>query len=442
MLGRAWNLLSVWRATIAPACAEATGTGEGESAPGSIEGWRERATDVYCAAIAAIHLPAVMAATLSSAVDRREAVVAWGGWLLTFAAAVLRRLPTSVRVWLLVVAVWMYAITTLLHGGIFANFRVVLIGTPLAVLILAGARQGLIVGAINLAFIGVALNATAGGWLRQSPAVWGPGEWGVQFVTTLGVAVPQILLLAWFGHHFAASIRRERATACRLEREAQRREQLEREVLAAAERESQRIGGELHDGVCQDLAALLLRTKRTQRMLEAAARPEAEALRGICEGIGEAIGDTHAIAKRLSPGRLSGQELGEAIEDLARRTADVVEAEVVLQKTGTGVMSPSVTLHLYRIAQESIANAARHAAATRIDVLLEHGPEGTLLRVEDDGRGLSPEATASKGLGLKTMEWRAAKCGATLRIVTRPGGGTRVECQVPPQAGEENSHGV
>jgi signal transduction histidine kinase len=88
-----------------------------------------------------------------------------------------------------------------------------------------------------------------------------------------------------------------------------------------------------------------------------------------------------------------------------------------------------VAVQLYRIGQEAVANALKHARASRIHIALEAQPGKLELRVEDNGRGFSPNASRRQtGLGLRAMKYRANLIGSVLQIVTSPGGGTRISC--------------
>jgi signal transduction histidine kinase len=369
---------------------------------------------------------------LSSHLGRWHLAIAMAAWGLTLAAAVLRRLPVPVRVWLLAGSVGLYAGAMLARGGVFLHFRPTLLSFPLVVVLLAGVRRGLAVGVAHVLFAVVAYRATEAGWLPQGPPPWEQGEWILQAAGTVGAAVPPLLLLAWFSHHVTTTIRSEFLFAERLRAEAADRERLEGEVLEAGERESRRLGAELHDGVCQDLTGLLIRAKRTQKALAAGERPEAEALGAVVQGLGEAIGEIHDLSRRLSPGRLSGQELAGALADLVRRTAETAALALSFQATGERPpLDTAATLHLYRIAQEALSNAVRHARATHVAVRLSHDGSQTTLSVEDDGVGLPDDATTPRGLGLDTMRWRAAKAGGALTLVHPESGGLRVLCRVP-----------
>lgn len=404
----------------------------GVSVTDPIDAWRRKATDTYTVVWAVIHLVFVVAVLPSARLAMAHNLMTLGAWSLTCAAAVLRRLPVNARVALLMASSWVYAAAMLDRGGVFLVGRPALMMSPMIAMILGGLRFGLAVGAVNLCLLVAAFRATEAGWLAQAPPPWREGEWLVQAAGTAGLLLPHVLLIAWFSHHLITSIRRQHVIAASLRREAADRERLEGEVLEAGERESRRIGAELHDGVCQDLTGLLIRGKRAQKALEAANRPEAHALHGIVEGLGEAIGEVHGLSKRLSPGWLTGRDLSGAIDDLVRRTAETTDVQVGFRHLGdAGDLDPRTTVQLFRIVQEALGNAVRHAEATRIDVVLSRDPEPSFVRVDDNGRGLPDDAAERGGLGLHTLRWRAARIGGILAIGPRPGRGTRVECRWP-----------
>jgi signal transduction histidine kinase len=99
------------------------------------------------------------------------------------------------------------------------------------------------------------------------------------------------------------------------------------------------------------------------------------------------------------------------------------------------VADPEVAQHLYRIAQEALSNAVRHAKASRIRVVFRGTDSEFTLQVEDDGVGL-PAASPAGGMGLRTMRYRAQILEGELTVAPAAGGGTRVTCRVP-RAGRE-----
>ena len=104
------------------------------------------------------------------------------------------------------------------------------------------------------------------------------------------------------------------------------------------------------------------------------------------------------------------------------------------------VADPEVAQHLYRIAQEALSNAVRHAKASRIRVVFRGTDSEFTLQVEDDGAGLPVELPAS-GMGLRTMRYRAQILEGELTVAPAPGGGTLVTCRVPRSEGESGAAG-
>jgi signal transduction histidine kinase len=94
-------------------------------------------------------------------------------------------------------------------------------------------------------------------------------------------------------------------------------------------------------------------------------------------------------------------------------------------------------VHLYRIAQESVANALRHSGAQSVQITLDQEDGETVLRIEDDGKGLSTKPAAARGMGLRTMRYRAGLIGGMLEVGPGPRGGTQVVCRLPPPENAE-----
>ena len=220
---------------------------------------------------------------------------------------------------------------------------------------------------------------------------------------------------------FAASAATAVATARSVE--AQRL----RESVAGAEAERARWARELHDETLQGLGGL--------RMLVSAARrrDDADAMRAALEEVvgtidGEIEG-LRTLIRELRPAALD--ELGPvpAIEELAARTAARHGLEVTTDLAFTGRRSAEVETALYRIIQEALTNAVKHAGATRVAVEA-HDADGTLrLSVTDDGRGFDPAAPGA-GFGLAGMRERVLLLGGSLDVASGPAG-TRIEATLP-----------
>lgn len=211
------------------------------------------------------------------------------------------------------------------------------------------------------------------------------------------------------------------------------RKLLERELIAIASREQERIGHELHDGLGQELTgiALLLRSLagRVRKELPGSA-PE---LDDIVRLVNQAINNTRLLAGGLSPLVVERGGLGGALQalvDRARQMHGLDAAVEISDEAGAGV-DRSVAMQLYRIAQEAVTNVARHAAASRVRITLGADGDRLLLTVSDDGRGMPAEAASAGGLGLRIMNYRAAIIGGRLQLEGAPGKGTLVRVSCP-----------
>ena len=221
------------------------------------------------------------------------------------------------------------------------------------------------------------------------------------------------------------------------------RQSLEREVLEITNREQQRIGSDLHDGLGQELTgiALLLRSlaNKADQTIPAMAAPIEE----IARLVNDAIFTTRTLARGLTPVTFDRGGLANALSDLARRSQSTYNVNVrcAADPTVHKMIGDSVAMHLYRMAQEAVANAARHAQANRIDIsLVCVGSRGRLI-VEDDGIGVSVGGTGTlksdsngAGMGLRIMQYRASMMAGTLDINNDPRGGTRIVCDFPLDA--------
>ena len=196
----------------------------------------------------------------------------------------------------------------------------------------------------------------------------------------------------------------------------------ERESIRATEEERARVAREIHDDPLQQIAGVI-------RRLEGADPDPAAATASLRDVAAKLRG----VATELHPPVLDDLGLVPAIEGAVREvTAPPVEVAVA-NRAGYGPARrppPDVELAAFRIVGEAIANAVSHAAATRIRVSGEVAPDAIDLRVADDGRGLTDEATEAAQreghMGLGSMRARAASIGAQLHIGAGPNGGTIV----------------
>jgi two-component system sensor histidine kinase UhpB len=209
--------------------------------------------------------------------------------------------------------------------------------------------------------------------------------------------------------------------------EDERRAGAERAVLAL-EGERRRVSRELHDEVGQALTGLLLQLERAAR---GTGEPAADRIAEAQEAARSALQDVRRIAQQLRPEVLEDLGLPSALESLGaqiRRAADVrVEcaAEHDLPDIGR-----EAELVVYRVAQESLTNVARHARATAVELRLERSPGGVALTVRDDGIGVDGNAVRLTG-GIHGMRERAMLVDAELTVAQAEAGGTLVRLEVP-----------
>ena len=210
----------------------------------------------------------------------------------------------------------------------------------------------------------------------------------------------------------------------------ERSERLERQVVEITESEQRRIGQDLHDGLCQDLAALScaaasLRDDLRQLHLS----PEAERADELAMRLRDAVVQTRDLAHGLAPAHVSQLGIVLALESLAQAVTRLENVHCTFDCDDTDVQcDKSSATNLYRIAQEAINNAVRHGGARNISLQLFIAGEWLTLRVADDGFGFYAPATS--GTGLNIMEYRARLNGGDLTIGSGEEGGTVVVCRV------------
>lgn len=218
---------------------------------------------------------------------------------------------------------------------------------------------------------------------------------------------------------------------------------LEREILAISEREQSRIGQDLHDDLCQQLAGIQFLSEGLAKDLAGTANAQSTAVREIAEYTRQALADSRELARGLSPVDLGADGLMHSLRQMATRTAKVFRRDCQFHCPAP-VLVPdhAVSIHLYRIAQEAISNAIKHGKASRIDIGLRASGKNIVLGVKDNGRGIKTPSRARKGMGLRIMQYRTGVIGGSLIVEKRPDGGTEVVCTVangmlPPEARKE-----
>jgi two-component system sensor histidine kinase UhpB len=209
----------------------------------------------------------------------------------------------------------------------------------------------------------------------------------------------------------------------RLERE---RQESARRVLAAQEAERLGIARDLHDEVGQVLTGVLLQLNS----ISEAAPEHRDDLDQARQAVRRALDEIRRISRELRPEMLEHLGLVSALTELSTSFARVSGIRVERDfSPSLPNLAPEVELAVYRIAQESLTNVARHAEASRVTISLEAGRESVVLRVVDDGRGFAA-APVEHG-GLRSMRERALLVGGALAIKAASEGGAEVRVEVP-----------
>ncbi|MCY4725509.1 sensor histidine kinase [Nocardioides sp. STR2] len=217
-----------------------------------------------------------------------------------------------------------------------------------------------------------------------------------------------------------------------LERLAEERRTGDARALAAQEAERHRIAQELHDEVGQSLTVVLLGLKQLEAQAPAALVPELAAVR---ESARAGLDDVRRVARRLRPGVLEDLGLTSALAALATEFADHSSASVRRSfAPGLPALSQEAEVVVYRVAQEALTNAARHADARAVELSLHRLGDHVVLEVRDDGRGFTG---LTEGSGLMGMRERAALVRAELSVISQPRHGTTVRLKVPVDTAAE-----
>jgi len=221
------------------------------------------------------------------------------------------------------------------------------------------------------------------------------------------------------------------------------RARLLKQVMSAREEEQRRISRDLHDGIGQPLTSLLLGLRATAEVptLEEA-RARLGELRGITASL---LDEVRRLARGLRPSVLDDLGLAAVLERCAAdyTKAHGIAVDVYAPELAMARLPAEVETALYRIAQETLTNVLKHAAAKAVSLVVRRESSGVHLTVEDDGRGFDNDALlqapgAGKGLGLLDIRERASLLNGSVTLESRPGSGTTVHVCIPLR---EENHG-
>lgn len=217
-----------------------------------------------------------------------------------------------------------------------------------------------------------------------------------------------------------------------LVRDITARKRLEQEILEVTDHEQRRIGHDLHDDLCQRLAGIRFSCDALKKTIARAGSDGiTERLEKIGADLSEAIDRTRMLARGMAPVALETNGLVSALQELTRGLSTLFKVKCEFRGSETiAVKDPIAATHLYRITQEAINNALKHARPSKIIVSLEKAGNNTLLRIEDNGRGFTPQEAqqSGEGMGLQTIAYRAGMIDAGLQVTSALGRGTKIVC--------------
>jgi signal transduction histidine kinase len=198
-------------------------------------------------------------------------------------------------------------------------------------------------------------------------------------------------------------------------------------IVTASDEARRRIERDLHDGMQQRLVSLSLAVRAAEVNVPADGGALRSELSSIAAGLADAVADLQELSRGIHPAILSQGGLGPALRTLMRRSTIPVKLDV---RTHTRLPEP-IEVAVYLIASEALANATKHAQASRIDVSLTPHNGSLLLSIRDDGVG---GADPARGSGLVGLTDRVEALGGTIEIESAPGGGTSLLVRLPSGA--------
>lgn len=254
----------------------------------------------------------------------------------------------------------------------------------------------------------------------------------------IGALVALVTLFSVVGDVTAARSAERKRMIVQLEETLRENAGLHAQLLVQAREagmldERQRLAREIHDTIAQGLAGVVTQLQAAQRAAQVGS-PEWErhvelAMRLARESLTEARRSVHAVG----PAQLETARLPDAVAEVAARWAEEHGAAAEVHVDGDArPLHPEIEVSVLRIAQEALANAAKHARCTRVGVSLTYLPAEIILDVRDDGAGFdASRAAESGGFGVASMQARAARLGGAVVIESEPGAGTTVSARMP-----------
>ena len=229
------------------------------------------------------------------------------------------------------------------------------------------------------------------------------------------------------------------ALAQKLQAALAERNALTRKLIAVQDEERRHLARELHDEFGQSLTAIAAQAAAAAHTAERECPPLFEECRGISRTTAGMMETLRGALVRLRPPDIEELGLTLSLESLVASWNGFEKGRTRFEIAIIGKVDdlpPSVCANLYRIAQEAITNAAKHARARCVQLRLEAGQAEIILSVEDDGEAANGNLAPKAGMGLLGMQERVVSLGGTLRFERRPAGGARLVATIPNMGSE------
>lgn len=405
--------------------------------------WRERALIIVVLASLIANLPVTLAAFRG----QFELIPQWAGNLVFFIYlpcvifSLVKGISLTSRIYILFSAKAVIGAIQFLTTQLIGSGRLTLAFLPVTALIIGGNRFAGHILLLCFSILGsITYLVTSGVIAPLSMHVENiaAGYWLFQVAVWVGNIFPQLYLIGHFLRLQDRTVDAVRAARDRIEAEITRNRLLEAELNRIGEEERRKLGAELHDGLCQHLTATLLNCSALEYQMKATAAPDLGSVEKIRGAVEKSIGMAYEVARGLCPVNIESDALVPALHDLCR---------AVRQRNGIGcklqadheinVVTPAISMHLYRIASESLTNAVKHSGCSEIFVKLCIDKADLVLEIADNGKGVPDNAEFSRGMGLNIMKYRAGLIGGVLEINSSQTGGTRVVCRLPAMENTE-----
>lgn len=203
-----------------------------------------------------------------------------------------------------------------------------------------------------------------------------------------------------------------------------------RQELATLETRN-RFACDLHDSVKQQVFATSMQIATARTLISRSPEDAEEHLAQAHELVRQAQRELNVLIHEMRPAALEGKGLAGALREYAAKWSEGSEIPSELHVRGEREVPLETEQAVFRVAQEALANVAKHSGASRVELDLIYAPTTLTLRVADDGRGFDPAENPGEGFGLQSMRERAVRFGGHVNVESAPGKGARISCVIP-----------